>query len=161
MTSLSAKGQTGTIEFDGTFVTIKRGGLARLTVGKGDKRIPVHSITAVQVKPAGALVNGFISFSLAGGVEKQSKFGKQTIDAGADENSVVFTKKQASEFEALRDAVEQAIVAAHAPAAANAAPRSEGMDLTDQLQRLAELHQAGVLTAEEFSQKKADLLSRM
>ena len=55
----SAKGQGGELHFDGRVVTIARKGfLARATVGKGEKRIPVQSIAAVQWKPAGALVNG-------------------------------------------------------------------------------------------------------
>lgn len=158
MNSITAKGHTGTIDFDGSFVTITRSGLARMTVGKGDKRIPVHAISSVQLKPAGALTNGFISFSIAGGKEKQSRFGSQTADAAKDENSVVFTKKQAKDFDEVRAAIEQAIAAAHEPAAPS---RSEGMDLADQLERLAELHSAGVLTDEEFSQKKSELLARM
>lgn len=154
----TAKGHTGTIEFDGAFVTISRHGLARLTVGKGDKRIPVHSITAVQVKPAGAMVNGYISFTLAGAVEARSRFGKATTDAAADENSVVFTRKQGQDFAAIRDVIEQAITAAHAPATA---PRSEGLDMVEQLQRLAELRDSGVLTEDEFASKKTELLDRM
>jgi hypothetical protein len=60
---VEAKGVNGTVEFDGDFVTIKRTGtLARMTVGKGDKRIPVAQITAVQWKPPSALIRGFISF---------------------------------------------------------------------------------------------------
>ena len=34
-------------------------------------------------------------------------------------------------------------------------------DPVDQLKRLAELHDAGVITAEEFESKKAEILSRM
>jgi len=43
--------------------------------------------------------------------------GRQMTDAVSDENSVVFTKKQSGDFQAIRDAIEAAIVAAHAPAA--------------------------------------------
>lgn len=152
---ITAKGHNGTVEFDGDFVTISRtGALARLTVGKGAKRIPVGSISSVQMKPAGALVNGFISFSMAGGTERRSKFGSQTTDAVNDENSVIITKKQMPEFEALRAAVEQAVADRSRPAAA-AAPASDAMD---QLAKLAELHRAGVVTDEEFAAKKAQLL---
>jgi hypothetical protein len=45
-----------------------------------------------------------------------------------------------------------------APAAVNAAPSGDVLGL---IQRLAELHAAGVLTAEEFAAKKAELLSRL
>lgn len=152
---IMAKGHNGTVEFDGDFVTINRtGALARLSVGKGSKRIPLASISAVQLKPAGALVNGFISFSMAGGTERRSKFGSQTTDAVNDENSVIITKKQMPEFEQLRAAVEQAIVERSRPAAA--APAAP--DAMDQLRKLAELHQAGIVSDEEFAAKKAQLL---
>lgn len=83
--------------------------MARATVGKGEKRIPVKSIQAVEWKPASKLVRGFIQFSL-GGSDAGSKVGKRTQDAAKDENSVVFTHKQQADFEALRSAVEKAIV---------------------------------------------------
>jgi hypothetical protein len=43
------QGRNGTVIFDGQFVTIQRTGfMARATLGKGEKRIPVASITAVE-----------------------------------------------------------------------------------------------------------------
>jgi hypothetical protein len=48
--------------------------------------------------------------------------------------------------------------AAAAPAAAAAAPVGASDDLTAQLGQLAQLHQAGVLTDEEFAAAKAKLL---
>jgi hypothetical protein len=47
--TVTAKGKTGEVSFDGRFVTITRTrALAMLTVGRGEKRIPIRSITAVQ-----------------------------------------------------------------------------------------------------------------
>lgn len=107
---MEARGHTGTVGFDGSMLTISRSGaLGRLSVGKGEKRIPVRSITAVQWKPAGPLVNGYIQFSMGGGNEVRAQFGRQTKGAARDENSVVFTRKQQADFEPLRAAVEQAI----------------------------------------------------
>ena len=155
VTEITAKGHTGTITFDGDFVTISRTGfLARTTIGKGEKRIPVGSITAVQWKPPGAIVNGFISFTVAGGNESRSRFGSQTNDAVRDENSVIVIKKQADSFLALRSAIEQAI-------ANRSAPVQKTPDLADQLGKLARLRDAGVLTEGEFAAKKADLLARL
>jgi Domain of unknown function (DUF4429) len=69
---MQVKGRNGTVTFDGQTVTIDRKGfVARTTVGKGTKSIPVHSITAVQWKPAGMTV-GFIQFTLSGGSERRS-----------------------------------------------------------------------------------------
>ncbi|RAN72787.1 hypothetical protein B5P43_31835 [Bacillus sp. SRB_336] len=108
---MEAKGHNGTLEFNGKMVTIRRTGfLARATVGKGEKRIPVKNITAVQWKEPGAMANGFIAFTLPGGNETRSRFGSQTVDAGRDENAIVITKKHADAFRVIRDAIEAVIV---------------------------------------------------
>jgi hypothetical protein len=111
MTLITAHGHTGTVHFDGAFVTIERSGFkARATVGKGEKRIPLGSITAVQFQDAGRVGNGHIAFSLLGAVETTSG-GRQGLAAVRDPNAVVFTRKQAAEFAALRAAIEQGIAA--------------------------------------------------
>lgn len=160
-TEVSAKGHNGTVSFDGDFVTIARkGGLARMTIGKGDKRIPVHSITAVQWKPPGAVMNGFIAFTLGGGNEGKSRFGSQTIDATKDENAVIVTKKQADDFLRLRNAIEAAIAERGRPQPAQVIHQQADSPL-DQLKQLGELRDAGVLSEEEFAAKKAEILGRM
>lgn len=111
---ITAKGQNGTVHFDGQFVTIERTGFfGRVTSGKGDKRIPVKNIQAVQWKPPGILVNGFIEFTLPGGNEAVSRAGSASMGAAKNENAVIITRKQAAEFEALRAAVEAAMVGQH------------------------------------------------
>lgn len=107
---VTAVGYNGTVTLDGKFVTISRtGALARMSVGKGEKRIPVRSITSVQWKPPGPMVNGFIEFSIGGGNETRSTFGRQTTKAGHNENAVIVTKNQEQQFLALRAAVEDAM----------------------------------------------------
>lgn len=155
MSSVEAKGVTGVVVFDGSAVVIRRTGfLGRASVGKGEKRIPLASITAVQWKEPTALVNGFIQFTIHGGVERRSAFGSQTQDAARDENSVVMTKKQAPAFVALRTAIESAIAGPSAAAAAGPAVHSGATEL----ERLAELHRRGVLTDAEFAAAKARVL---
>lgn len=154
---IEASGQGGQMAYDGTFVTITRNGfLGRASHGRGDKRLPIASITSVQWKPAGAMVNGFIQLSLSGS-DRQAMKGSRTLDAAKDENSVVFTKKQQPAFEALRAAIEQAIAQQHAPQApAAAAPAS----LADELGKLAALRDQGILSDAEFEQQKARLLGQ-
>lgn len=152
MDPITATGVNGQVTFDGKFVTIARNGaLARMTVGKGEKRIPVSSITAVQWKPPSRLVRGFIQFSVPGGNEGKSRAGRQTRDAAGDENSVLVDSRHAAEFETLRSAVEGAI---GAPAAAT----SSG-GVADELKKLSELRDGGILPEEEFAAQKARLLS--
>lgn len=156
---MEVKGHTGTVVWDGDFITIKRTGFnARMTVGKGEKRIPVASITAVQWKPAGAMVNGYIQFSMGGGNESRAQFGSQTTNAVKDENSVVFTKKQMPDFAELRSALEEAIAHSGRPSepSAPAVP-----DHLAQLKQLGELRDSGVLSEEEFVAKKAEILQRL
>lgn len=108
---MRAEGVNGQVALDGGMVTISRSGMmARATVGKGEKRIPVKSIQAVQWKPASRLVRGYIQFTVSGGIESKARLGKQTTDAAKDENSVVFSRKQQGDFESIRNAVEQSIV---------------------------------------------------
>ncbi|NUV60626.1 DUF4429 domain-containing protein [Streptomyces sp. CAI-85] len=155
---IEVKGHTGQVAFDGEYVTIMRKGLnARLSVGKGEKRMHISQISGVQWKPAGLLVNGFIQFTVPGGNERRSAFGSQTKDAAHDENSVVFHKKQMPQFEKLRTAVEAAIAAHHKASAAPAIVSSESV--ADELAKLGALREQGLLSPEEFEAQKARLLA--
>ncbi|GLW58133.1 DUF4429 domain-containing protein [Kitasatospora phosalacinea] len=148
---IEAKGNTGQVTFDGEYVTITRKGFrARMTVGKGEKRIHVSQITAVQWKPPGMLVSGFIQFTVPGGIERRSGFGSQTGSAAEDENSVLFLKNQAPAFEELREAVDEAIARQHRPASSDS--------LADELAKLQHLADAGALSAQEYDAAKARIL---
>lgn len=155
---MKVEGRGGEVEFDGNFIAIRhKGALGRLTVGKGEKRIPLSSITSVQIKPAGALVNGYIQFSLPGGNEKRATFGRQTLDAAEDENSVIFTKAQEPQFIKLRDAIESAMVARSNPQV-HVAPQVSSTSKLDELKKLAELRDSGILTEDEFALEKARIM---
>lgn len=62
-------------------------------------------------KPAGRLVNGFIQFTLAGRFLNRTRAGSRTVNAAQDENAVVFTRKQAPDFEVLRGYIQDALSA--------------------------------------------------
>lgn len=159
-TDIWAVGQPGSgfVRFDGSFVHIQHSGvLSRMTVGKGAKRIPVHQLTAIQIKPAGAIMSGYIQFTIAGAVERRAEFARQSFDAASDENSIMFTKDEQPAFERLRDAVESAIAARHAPP--QAAPNAPAIDIADQLGKLAALRDQGILNDDEFAIQKARLLA--
>jgi hypothetical protein len=67
-------------------------------------------------------------------------------------------------LDSARSAVAQIGAGAPAPAPAPAGPLAEPADLTwvyEQIERLGELHGRGLLTDEEFSAKKAELLARI
>lgn len=155
---MEAHGHNGQVYFDGQFVTIaRRGFLARSTVGKGEKRLPLHTITAVQWKPATRLVNGFIQFTVPGGVEVRSRVGRQTIDAGHDENSVVFTHKQMPAFVQLRAEIEAALARTHGPVAVPLAATKPA----ERLRELSGLHDSGLISDEEYETKRAEILRKI
>lgn len=152
---LEVKGYNGTIVFDGQAVRIERTGfVARTTLGSGSKTIPVRQITAVQLVPAKLGFRGYIEFSIGGGVERRATFGKRTEAAGRDENSVLFSRQDNLAFAELRAAIESAMFAATEHGAAAAQPA----DLPDQLRRLADLRDTGVIGSDEFTTAKARLL---
>jgi hypothetical protein len=143
MIRTEARGQTGTVVFDGEFVTITRSGLSRLTTGRPTKRIAIADISSVEVRPAGPVVSGYIRFLFPG-------VGPSAAGAANDENAVVFTKRQAPSFEDLRAAVEEAIGRRPVP--------SHDGSVADELTKLARLIELELLTREEFEAAKAKLL---
>jgi hypothetical protein len=127
---------------------------------KGMKVIPITSITAVQHRFAGPIVSGYLQFTLSGGLES----GGGVLAAAKDENTFMFAKtsilhkneKDNNELAlAIKNYVEQRMAALKAP------PRSEARgpaSLTEELVKLAELRDKGVLSNQEFEQAKARLL---
>lgn len=146
------------IEVDDAFVTIRRVGAdARLLAGRGEKRIPIHAISSVQWHPPGKRMGGFIEFSLSGGDERQSRYGSRTIKAAENENAVVFSPPDQPAFEAVRQAVVEAIAATQSSRPL-VPPPIQQPNAIEQLTRLADLRDRGALTEEEFATQKARLL---
>lgn len=107
---LVAKGHNGQVEFDGRMVTIKRDGFfARVAHGKNEKSLPLRQITAVQLKPVSLTSSGYIQFTVPGETSKNKRRGSAATSATKDENSVIFTKKHQSDFEALAKAINAAL----------------------------------------------------
>lgn len=154
---LTAHGHMGaTITFDGQWVTITRHGAQRLTHGRGEKRLHIGQISAVQLKPPGVLSNGFIQFTINGGMERQAQKGGRTMQAAQDENSVIFTSKTAAQFTQLRQAIEDAISRMHMPQP-QAPQQSAGASIPQQIQQLWDMHQRGMLTREQYDAQVARL----
>lgn len=147
---IEAKGVNGQVIVDGAWLTITRKGLGRVGHSRGDRRIPISSITAVQFRPPGAMSNGFVRFTMPGAPEARGGMR----NSASDENAVVFTRKHTAEFERVRDAVEQFIAGQSAPPVAS--PANGG--LAGQLGKLAELHTAGALSDTEYEAAKARIL---
>ena len=116
MADLYAKGSNGVITMDGDWLTIDRTDFGRAGHLTGDRRIPLASITAVQLQYARVFKDGFIRFTVAGSTEFRG--GLQS--AMRDENAVTYRRRHAKGFHIIRGAVEQYIDAHHAGAPSGA-----------------------------------------
>ncbi len=101
----------------------------------------------------GAVATTAVVAGTAGAVHhhQEKKWANQAAEQQAQEQA-----QTQAQMEAMQ--AQQVAAAAAAPAAAAAAPVGASDDLTAQLGQLAQLHQAGVLTDEEFAAAKAKLL---
>jgi len=108
-------------------------------------------------------VGGFLTNALTMGTLSTEKVASKThasLTIATEENvySGDVKAKDGRAFEALADGILgrlQQQESSPAPAS-TAAP-----DIAEQIKKLADLHEAGILTDEEFTTKKADLLNRM
>ena len=150
--SLIVTGVNGQIELTGNRIKIMRkGAMGFLTQGlKGDKEILISQISSVQYRPAGDLANGYIQFAFLGGQE--SKAG--LFDSAKDENSVMYNKKQQPEFDELKSRIDAIRDSFAMPVATPVTAPSQ----FDELEKLASLHQRGILTDAEFDAKKKEIL---
>lgn len=143
------KGYNGTLILTPTGVIIKRGVKGFLLGGgmlRGDKTIPYKSIVAVQLKKAGMLA-GYIQLTLTGGSEAKAGVFQST----KDENSINFHASGGNndKFEEAKRLIEERI------SADSNTPQNNPLN---DLEKLAELKDKGIITDEEFQQKKKQIL---
>ena len=113
---------------------------------KGDKTIPFSSITAVQFKNSQRHMSGYIQFSIHGEIASARGIWNATLD----ENTVMFTFEQAPAFEKLRNEIEAKI-------GSDRASNVVTSTFADELTKLADLRDRGVLDDSEFQEQKAKL----
>lgn len=163
---IEASGRGVDVRFDGQYVTLNRSGgfLSGSMTGKGEKRIHISQLTAIQWTAPTAVSVGVIRFVLPGVVEQRSSRGQQGRDARHDENAVRFPRSQQPAFENLRAAIEHAIASFHAartqqPPQVMAQPQPQPVaSPTEELYRLGQMAQQGLLSPEEFQAAKSRLL---
>lgn len=148
---LEVKGRNGTLIVTEKKIIIQRKGLVAL-INKGsasDKEIPIKNISAIEYFKGNMLTNGKIQFSVPGEIAAfQSKPG------GFEENTIIFLKKQAPAFlkakemiEELKEKLEQ-----------NTNTTVNQVSSADELKKFAKLKEQGLITQEEFDQKKKQIL---
>jgi hypothetical protein len=127
------------------------GFLSKGTTAK--KEIPYDSISAIEFKEAG-FAAGYLQFTIAGGNERTGGM----INAYSDENTLTFggaleggnDKKNALARE-IKSFIEEKMRASRRPTSA--------LSLAEEISKLKELHDNGVLSIDEFSAAKAKLIS--
>ena len=149
---MELKGVNGQLELHEDKVVIKREGLrAKLTQGlfKGDKTIYLNQISGIQVKAASTLVNGYIQFSLSGGNEGT----RGIFQAGQDENSVMFDKKNNEIVTEIKSKIEELKANSNRMFVANTPISS-----ADEIRKYKQLLDEGIISEEDFNNKKKELL---
>ena len=137
-------------------IRIKRRGLRAFALhgAKGEKDIFISEVSSIQFKKAGMLFNGYIQFAFRGGQEAKAGI-RQAVE---DENTVMFNSSQQPAMERFRRCLNERIVALRSsPTTTVVATPSTNSEL-DEIEKLARLRDKGIITDEEFRQKKHKLL---
>lgn len=117
---------------------------------KGEKAIPFSSISAVELKNAGALSSGYLKLNVIG---SSDRLGTVYI-ASQDENAVKFSKKYEPLALELKEIIEQKI----ADSSQLQKNIQSNVSVADELMKLKSLLDSGVLTQSEFDEQKAKLI---
>ncbi len=149
---MNAKGVNGTVSIaaDGVIKITRSGFAAKAShPGKSGVDISITDVVRVEMKQANAAQNGWIYFE----TEADKNSGKP-FDWFYNDNSVVFTFFKSKEFEAIRAHVDSVILNRGARAS-----ESNVTNVADEIKKLADLRDQGILTETEFSDQKKKLLS--
>ncbi|WP_145869443.1 DUF4429 domain-containing protein [Streptomyces capillispiralis] len=156
-TPLQFKAYDGKAGFDGTAVSFRWfwTGASSAKWKAGDQRFPVGELSGVEWRSP-EVFEGHLRLL-------RRDDGAPLAQADQDPAAVVFGLGYGPVHESLPFAAAVlAAVRTSAPVPAiSAAGRRDPADIAERIRHLGELHQAGLVTDEEFSSKKAELLSEL
>lgn len=170
---VSGGGGDGTASFDGETVRLTWNWKAEQSkVSGGAVALPVSEVTGVRWLPALGLENGWLRFETgSGSASAPAKFDPHALDlwglSRKEYSAVLVAAAVLVRLPDTRAAVEPAPSgpAALPPPPASSAPPVPPADdhdvLLRRLRELGELHQAGILTDDEFSTAKQAVLKRL
>ncbi|PYY32772.1 SHOCT domain-containing protein [Curtobacterium sp. MCBD17_030] len=124
----------------------------------GSEMIPVKNVSSVVTRRDGML-NTIVSVITSGNSIDFRVSHAEAKQIREILNSLILGDDTARAYAAASEPVTAAPLAGAAASAATAPAATE--DISTALQQLAALHQAGILTDEEFATKKTELLARM
>lgn len=142
-----------TLKLQEDSITIqKRGWANALASGmNGDRTIQISSLTAVQMKPGGMITLGYILFSYAG----SKPFMGGLWEATQHPDAFLFPTDLNGQVAEFKAKVEQKMRELKQPAPA----KNSSESLTDELRKLADFKQQGILSQAEFDAAKKKLLA--
>ena len=122
---------------------------------RGDKEIPFRHIESVRLKKAGSFSTGHIRLFLL------DEKGVADLESGnnQDEYRILFKSAQQSTFEEIKRAIEEKVTVAKTTSPdppRQVAPQS--ISYIDELEKLASLKDRGIISEEEFTAKKRQIL---
>ncbi|HEY5345043.1 MAG TPA: SHOCT domain-containing protein [Verrucomicrobiae bacterium] len=134
-------------------IIIRRRGVAHAMAAglTGERMIPISTLTAIQLKLGVWWSPGFILFSYAG----SKPFMGGMIEATQDPDAFIFQKELNDEVSAFKAKVEKILRDSKQQANSN----NTSGTITDELRKLADFRQQGILSQEEFDAAKKKLLT--
>jgi hypothetical protein len=147
---------------DHKVLVVKTGMMAGQTFGGKATSFDYRTIVGVEVRTGFA--QGEFEIIAASMHAPQRNRIKDKVNVRESPNGVVFVKGNSHQFDKMAAKIREMTAAAHgagtAVSAQSASPTSEP-SIPEQIRSLSELHAAGILTDDEFTAKKAELLARM
>ncbi len=155
---LHFKAYDGKASFDGRAVSFRWfwTGASSAKWKAGDQSFPVADLSGVEWRSP-EVFEGHLRLL------RRAPAAQQPAQADQDPAAVVFGLGYGPVHESLpfAAAVLAAVRSAGPTAVAAPAPRRDPADIADRIRHLGELHEAGLVTDEEFSSKKAELLAEL
>lgn len=145
-------------------LVVKTGLMAGQTFGGKATSFDYRTLVGVEVRSG--FGQGEFELMAGGLLASQGNRNRDKVKVNESPNGVVFPKTNQKWFDQMAGMIREMTAAAHGsgtslrPAQAPESATSLS-SIPDQIKQLADLHQAGVLTHDEFNAKKAELLGRM
>lgn len=146
--NLNGNVATMTVYEDRAVITGKKGILGFMTgrAFDGSKEFYFQDLTSVQYKEASLLINGFIQFEYPGSHSGQNNYNS--------ENTFVIMKGKSN----IEDCKKAYIYIKERIAFFKQNKNSGGISQADELKKFKELLDSGIITQEEFDEKKKKIL---
>lgn len=154
---MDARGIDGHLVLLDNGIRLKRSDPAFLEKGlRGDSEITFSQVASIQIKKAGTFGNGCIQLIL-----HESGTGNSGRINNQEDYKIIFKPAQQPDFENIKQAIEEKLNSARSapppvPEAHRVATRN--IPYIEELEKLASLRERGILSEEEFTAKKRQIL---